>query len=248
MKGGSRSSDGSGARRVTMSNKIVPIPQDVEHTWKMEVAPGFFRASSPRFGTLTFGLRPEGPSAVGWAWKEIGGGGVNIVPYVVIEGLLYIGMIYEKRPMLPTGWGWNIPRGFLEPGSTPLQSARKEWEEEVGSSAERLQQLKGSPQNPNSTFFDISDGSGTQVFGFFTKPEEVEQDDLVLIPDLGNAPAPSFVFVGNRFTPTSKMGEKILACRFFPWWVAATGEDANSSSGFARLLANHRELAKFLDQ
>ena len=214
-----------------MSGLIRPIPSGERNSWEVTVngqvlyGVNEVRISHPKFGTLAFGQRPE--RTQGWIWQEVGGGGMGIVPYLVQEGGLFIGMIQQERHC-QGGLIWNIPRGFLEPSLTHFESAEGEGAEELGIDVgERLQSLFGSPGNPNSTFFDTTaEGSGFHYYSFQVLPEEVE----------GEPP----VFREGLFKPKSTMAERIVDCRFFPWTMAATVSEQFSNVGVARLIAHHQ--------
>ncbi len=213
-----------------MSELIQPIPTEMKNPWVVAidgnpVQAREIRISNPQFGTLSFGQRPEG--TIGWIWKEVGGGGVGIVPYVVQNARLFIGMINQERPC-QGGMVWNIPRGFLDPKLTHFETAVGESEEELGINVgERLAPLLGLPANSNSTFFDTTDpGAGFNYYFFKVLPEEVEGDPPV--------------FRKSLFRPKSIIAERIVSSRFFPWFEAATVADQFSNVGVARLIAHHQ--------
>ena len=86
-----------------MSKLVKPIPDSIKHDWEFEVDGQPLEArhivmSNSKFGTLSFGLRPE--DTIGWMWREISSGGQGIVAYVVIQSKLYIGLIKEMRHTL----------------------------------------------------------------------------------------------------------------------------------------------------
>lgn len=191
-----------------------------------------FRASGP-LGVLSWGLRPE--KTVGWLWQESGGGGVGIMLYSVIRNKLYVGLIKEVRPNMDSHPVWNMPRGFLKPGDSPLVGAVTELQEEVGfpKAEERLERL-AEKVNPNSAFWVTLQG-GFCYFSFPVSPKELDLDVT-----------PPYPFRTGLFNPTSRLGEKILDCAFFPWTTAAQSACNFTSAGVARLLAMKPELFKFL--
>ena len=224
-----------------MSKLVRPIPDGNQQGWKVEVnglqvAASHVRVSHPKFGTLSWGQRPE--SSVGWMWEEVGGGGHGVVPFCVIDEMLFIGLVRQERQTMPSGWAWNIPRGFLDPGQTHLAGAQAELAEEVGylSPQERLFELEADPASSNSTFFDVSGGGGFVWFGL-----EILPGELVKCASGEH----EFKF-REVIQPQSMMGERITACRFFPWKTAATCGDMFSNAGVARLLINRLKLIKFL--
>lgn len=115
---------------------------------------------NPKYGTIAAGQTPGGYDS--WAFHEIGGGGSVSVPYTIINGKLFIGVVAEKRPNLG-GIVLNVPRGFL----TKLQgavekasdAAKRELQEETGLSAEEILGNQKSLHrdsagvNMNSAFF-----------------------------------------------------------------------------------------------
>ena len=225
-----------------MSKLVTSIPDGDQRGWTVKingapVAASHVRISNPRFGDLSWGQRPEG--SVGWMWEEIGGGGHGIVPWCLAGGSLSIGMVKQERDAMPTGWTWNIPRGFLDPGSTHLEGAQNEMAEETGYSApkERFLQLEREPANPNSTFFDTSRGGGFVFFGFQVLPYEVVSCD---------DPPNTRRFRDDSIRAKTNMGERILTCRFFPWRVVATTGDMFSNAGVARLVATVEGIKNYL--
>ncbi len=225
-----------------MSDRVTPASPDAVRAagWLVsvngEIFPGARHVSieNERFGTLSFGRRPEG--TIGWGWKEVGGGGVGIVPYSVFEGKLVIGLILQDRHFMSGGQASNIPRGFLDLAKTHFETATREFTEEVGWKAphERLESLDGSPANSNSTFFDTTDGGGFRYFCFEAYSLELERT------------LDGVVFKAGLIKPVSAITERILGCSFVPWEVAATVADNFSNAGVARLLASKRELLQYL--
>lgn len=225
-----------------MSDLITKIPEDTRHEWVVTVDDEVIsnvrivRIVNPRFGSLQFGKRPEGPSAIGWIWKEIGGGGVGVVPFFVAADVLYVGMVKQERHC-QGGLVWNIPRGFLDPGLTHIESAVAETSEELGLNAsERLIPLQGESSNSNSTFFDTSDtGAGFRYYGLRIHSKEVDM-----------AVGPPYPFKEGSIRPLSTMGERIVSARFFLWSYAAQVGDQFSNTGAARLIARFSHLARFI--
>jgi len=191
-------------------------------------------AAHRNFGTLSWGLRPEG--TVGWVWKEIGGGGVGTIPYVIVKSRLMIGLIQQERATMPGAVAWNIPRGFLEPGLTHFESATRETDEELGVKELNggLKELRGEPANSNSTFFDTRAGNG---FRYFSLP--VPQSLLDLAPQ-------NPVFRLGLFSPKSGAAERIIQCQFVPWRRAASIADIFSNAGVARLIASNDWLLQYV--
>lgn len=239
-----------------MSELIGKILENTKNPWIVSISKNargdIDRAEfhNPKFGTLTFGLRPEGKENIGWMWKEVGEGGVGIIPYAVIEAKLFIGLISQERHTLG-GASWNIPRGFFDPTKTHFESALQELSEETGyqNPGKRFCELKGEPANCNSTFFDTSSGGGFRYYGLEINPDqELERfHDFVDIgpDDLVTNIYPTYKFVKGIFKPTSTMGERITGCLFFPWEKAATVNDLFSNA-IGRLLVTVPKLKSYL--
>lgn len=123
-----------------------------------------------------YGQGPQGYDQ--WAIREPNGGGSVTVPYVVIDGELYVGAISQLRPFA----GRKITeasRGFSLPNELHIDTAKREFGEETGaheSLSSRIHVLEGRPVNPNNTFYIASPtkGEGVRIFGLPIKPEEVE--------------------------------------------------------------------------
>ena len=236
-----------------MSNLIKPIPDGTRHDWTIEVDGKavdvkYVVFNNPKFGKLSFGRRPEG--TIGWIWHEASGGGQGVVPYAVINNCLHIGLINENRPTL-SGFSWNIPRGFINPGETHLESARNEINEEIGNLPElELEKLDGAPSNPNSTFFDTSkNGEGFVFFGLKIPADMlVKRENLLTAWDITcyNPSDVFYEFKDRSIKPISKIGEKIVACLFVPWYYASMVPDTFSGMGTLKLLATKINLVDYL--
>jgi hypothetical protein len=216
-----------------------PISPSEEHGWHTTINGRWaevseFITTHPKLGTLSWGSRPEG--TVGWFWKEIGGGGVGTIPFAILENSLSIGLVREARATSPSGYAWNIPRGFLDPNATHFLSAKREIAEEVGPdlATTGLEELGGEPSNCNSTFFDTRAGG----FRFFC---------LEIPATLLEATVPNPRLRPGLFQPLSRPAEKILECRFFNWREAVKMPDGFTSSGVARLLAQRTDLLQFIN-
>lgn len=122
--------------------------------WKLEHNAHHWVCSSPKFGSVEYAVvadkndnpvydRPiyrEAPHVITVPWGR-GGGGL---------GRILIGLILEER-VHGGGKFWGVPRGFMNPGETPDQAARREAGEEAGASVVRSSILLGR-LNPNPTF------------------------------------------------------------------------------------------------
>lgn len=113
-----------------------------------------------------------------WVIREPNGGGSVIVPYLWIEGELYVGANGQNRS-LTGGLVTEVPRGFSLPNESHEETARREFQEETGvvdSLAQRVKPLAGKPINPNSAYFQANPrkGEGVKLFGVQIKQDEVE--------------------------------------------------------------------------
>lgn len=185
------------------------------------------------FGHLTYGKSPAGPYDQ-WAFHEANGGGSVVLPYAVVEGKTYIGLLQEGRPLQTAeGKVWNMPRGFAEAGRSYLEVALAELSEEVGVVPEesRMRLLAGDPVNPNSAFFETwgikSDGEpeGVRLF-VYDATGLVEKSD-------GDA----YQFRG-AVNPRPGLGEKIFKCVFLPINVAGRVGDAMTLACLGRFLCD----------
>jgi hypothetical protein len=138
---------------------------------------------------ISYGERVEGFD--GPEIRETGGGGSVTVPFMLIDGGIYIGMVTQHR----SGVGGEIaevPRGFLNPVGPDgkpedhLSGAARETTEEVGpldSIRSRLISLRRGV-NPNTTFFNTTgtdqegEPNGVAFYGLQVMPEEVEQYEV----------------------------------------------------------------------
>ncbi len=197
---------------------------------------------SSQYGVLRYGMTPGGYD--GWSFHEVGGGGTVILPYAVVNGQPYVGLLHEKRHN-QGGMVWNCPRGFLNSATeNHFEAAQRELAEELFTehsldvTKTKVEPLDGEPGNCNSAFFETpSAGEGLKYFAAKFHPA-VLQDD-------GNG---GYVFKTGFLQPDSKldaaqkgMGEKILKSRFVHWKEAARVSDLFTNAAVARLLA---KLAK----
>lgn len=123
-----------------------------------------------------YGQGPDGYDQ--WAIREPNGGGSVTVPYVVIDGELYVGAISQFRRF--TGRKiTEVSRGFSLPDETHDETSSRELGEETGaheSLSSRRYPLDGKNVNPNSTFFiaNPNKGEGVKFFALQMRPDEVE--------------------------------------------------------------------------
>jgi ADP-ribose pyrophosphatase YjhB (NUDIX family) len=186
---------------------------------------------SPRFGTLTYGQTAAGHD--GWTFREVGGGGGVVVPWLLRAGRLHVGVVLQYRPN-QGGRVWNVPRGFVDPGESHLLAARREFEEEtsVPVGARALTLLEGEPANPNSAFFETPDRDlGVRFYALALREDDVAERDgeivfaLALETHGGSAEAQRTV-------------ERIRGARFLEWTAVARLGDMFSVAAVARLLAH----------
>ena len=218
--------------------------------WKLEINGSQFQEPVENFRLFNtsmgvevlYGQRPEGYD--GPVIKEPGGGGAVTIPYYIHEGNLYIGVVEEARPTCTDGTTemvLNVPRGFLTPGETHFETAKRELAEEAGYQPleKRIVQLNGEPLNPNSTFFVTGKDKGVKMYGVQVYDFEVSMakstDDLV---------EREFQFDKNVITPTSRMGERIGGSKFIHWTKAASQIDMFTVAGVARILATTQSSTK----
>lgn len=191
---------------------------------------------NPSFGTWAYGKTAGGWD--GWAFHEIGGGGSVIVPHVTIEGMIYIGVVEQKRD-LQGGMVYNLPRGFVEPGESHLQAAKREGGEELGidSAKLKLTHLQADPGNPNSAFFETLDEPGVQCYGFAVDPAWLERRED------GNYRFKAGLLQTDADAKAKKMGELILGSVFLPFYRASKLGDHFTPTGMARLFGHMLEEA-----
>lgn len=186
----------------------------------------------PDFASVQVGLRPEGYP--GFVIAENGGGGSVIVPYALIDGELYIGMVQQARVLQSKVPIWNVPRGFLRQGESPLAAAIREQDEEFGfTNAElRILPIPGVGANPNSAFYVTVDTPGVTYTAF-----RMFDDELELVADESVGDLRVFAIKEGLAEATDKAGEGILQSRFFHWTIPAQVGDMFSNSGTVRLQA-----------
>ncbi|MDO8590550.1 MAG: NUDIX hydrolase, partial [bacterium] len=130
--------------------KVTAIPADKKRGWAVSVNGEesdikIFEISS-RFGTLTYGLRPEGYD--GWAFREAGGGGDVTLPFSFTpDGELLIGLLLESRANMGDQPVWCVIGGFIDAGETHEMAQAREAVEEAGIDARKAQILPGLPTN-----------------------------------------------------------------------------------------------------
>lgn len=241
---------GSNGQEYRVSSISKDPEVQAKRGWKLEVNGKEFEAPvenvrlfNSRMGVeVQYGQRPEGYD--GFVLKEPGGGGAVTIPYYVQEGNVYIGVVEEARPTCTDGTSemvLNVPRGFLNPGETHFETAKRELAEEAGYQPleKRIVQLNGEALNPNSTFFVTGKDKGVRMFGVQVHDFEVSMakssDDLV---------EREFQFDKEIIKPTSRMGERIGRSKFIHWTKAASQIDMFTAAGVARILATTQSSSK----
>lgn len=166
---------------------LKPVPDSSKAGWKLEITDNegnknpieasALKATQTKMGVeVSYGQGPDGYDQ--WVVKEPNGGGSVIIPYLRINGELYVGANRQKRS-LTGGLVTEVPRGFSLPNETHEETAKREFQEETGvikPLAERVESLAGKPTNANSTFFQANPrkGEGVKLFGVKIEPSEVE--------------------------------------------------------------------------
>lgn len=173
-----------------MKFEVTPIPLGKKRGWQVKIdgQPAEdvekIEVVSERFGTLSYGLRPEGYD--GWAFKENGGGGAVTLPYTKMkDGTLFVGLIAEDRPNMG-GKRLCIIGGFVNPGEKHEAAQVREAAHEADLNSVEAFELRGHPVNSNRAFFvaDPADGEGVRAFAVEIPPEFVavviDHDDPAL--------------------------------------------------------------------
>jgi len=187
----------------------------------------------PRLGTLTYGETPLGYDS--WSFRENGGGGSVILPFIVANDEVFVGVVRQMRPN-QGGEVWNLPRGFLDPGEDRALSAARELTEEVGLPVQAADvfPLPGQPGNPNSAFFETwAEGEGVTFFG-------VKVDAALTVRADDGFRFKSEVLDESPLAQRSRLAEAIGEALFIPWYDAAQLGDLFTNAAVARLLVHLR--------
>lgn len=190
------------------------------------------RVVQERMGiSLEYGKTPAGYD--GLSLEETGGGGAVIVPFVNIAGEVYVGLVEENRPFAG-GIVLNVPRGFLTPGETHFQTAKRELTEETGYQPveERIVLLSGEPMNPNSTFFV------TQTPDKGVKPYKVgiDEREVKLATDSEDPTGKVYEFNQDVLRSVSRTGERVMKSKFYHWTKALRVRDMFTVAAVGRLI------------
>jgi 8-oxo-dGTP pyrophosphatase MutT (NUDIX family) len=215
-----------------MKTLITDIPKGQKRGWIVSVNDEVIedvrslRIESPH-GKWYYGMTPGGWDGV--AVHEPGGGGSVSVPFAMVKGQLWLGMVEQVRPY-QGGPVLNLPRGYMDPGKNHFETVVQELEEEARLSASDVTiiPLPGAPCNPNSAVF-VTTGSDEGVHFYAVEISErllefdEESGEPRLRPDV--------------LMPKTKQAEQICQSRFVPWSQAMESSDMFTVAGAGRLRA-----------
>lgn len=209
-----------------MSFDMKGVPSEKVPGWEVKIDGEVRRVGlvevSSKFGTLTYGLRPEGYDS--WVFRETGGGGAVTLPYAMApDGSLLVGLLLEKRPNMGEVSAWCVIGGFVNPNESHVAAQTREGTEESGLDTAQAGQLPGLGTNSNRAFF-VADATteGVKAYGLIVPFGSLEPE--------GN---------GFKLKPDTQMldPKKVANVRFFPWKDAVRlTADALARSAIAQLL------------
>ena len=219
---------------------IRPISDQSERRWTVTLDGlpvqhvTLLKIEHPRFGTLAYGVTPTGYD--GWSFHEVGGGGAVVVPFVILDGDVYVAVVKQVRHN-QGGPVWNVPRGFIEPGENHANAARRELVEETGyqRGPMNLEALEGDPANPNSAFFETSNPEeGVKFFALEAPAADVQHA------------GEEIVFQSRALSPDTapRYAEMIAEARFIHWTSAARLGDMFTVAAVSRLLAHLHDAGR----
>ncbi|OGG58880.1 hypothetical protein A2765_00675 [Candidatus Kaiserbacteria bacterium RIFCSPHIGHO2_01_FULL_56_24] len=211
--------------------EIKPIPAETKRGWKVlidgaEIKPAHISLESG-FGTLEYGLRPEGYD--GWTFKEKNGGGSILIPYSRIDGDIIVGLIEERRLNIGETPVLCAIGGFVDPHESHRDAQIREAREETGLDSSEAKRLEGLPANTNRSFFvtDPSLDEGVDAYSLYVPQERLRKTSDGTWQFGDDAPDPDVMI------------EKRHAVRFLPWREAIRRTpDAIARAGIAQLLAD----------
>lgn len=229
-----------------MNELVKPIPENLPRGWEIQtqngqngqpeiISPNELVANQTKMGTeIRYGERPEGYD--GFVIKEPNGGGAVTIPYLFVNGELYVGAQQQKR-VTTGGLVTEVPRGFSLPHEEHDQTAKREFEEETGvtaSLADRIKPLPGKPINPNTAYFqaNLHKGEGVKLFGIEFKADEVQ-----LRRDSKDPERRVYTFTPDIQGDIKEKNEKIKpeGIRFFHADMLKNTPDAFTLAALARL-------------
>lgn len=224
-----------------LTKNVTPLTEEeqAKRGWKLTVngteVPGVSSAKLTQEKmniVVEYGKTPEGYDGI--TIEEAGGGGSVIIPSVVIDGQLYIGVVEENRPKAG-GKQFNVPRGFLDPGETHFAAAKRELAEESGYTPmeDRIQDIGGEPMNPNSTFF-VTKGSDKGVKPFAV---QVRQDEVRKVQSENDNPIDRvYEFNPDVIQGVTPAGKKVMNSKFIHWTKAMGLKDMFTVAAVGRLV------------
>lgn len=168
-----------------MNFQMKPVPTEKKAGWdvsaeKDETGRIVSVVMKSKYGTVTYGERPEGFD--GWVFEESGGGGAVTLPFFKKDGKLYVGLLKESRLNMG-GETLCIMGGFVDPGESHDQAQVREADEESDLKTEKAAELPGLPMNSNRLFFvaDPKKGEGIHAYALGIHKDMVEERDGLIV-------------------------------------------------------------------
>lgn len=194
--------------------------------------------SNPRKPTLALeagGMNDGRYPYDGLRFVELGGGGVALVPYLIVADELWIATTRQSRLFLGEAQPGLI-RGYKPPKVAADQHVLEEAVQEFGRSILAGGQpfpLLGLPVNSASHIIDTrplpnEPNPGGYMFG------------VPLAPDCIDLTSDGPVLKDSIFEPSDKL-ESLFKGRILPWWEAVRCRDGVLPTGVARLMSTLRE-------
>jgi 8-oxo-dGTP pyrophosphatase MutT (NUDIX family) len=185
---------------------------------------------------VRYGMRAEGFDGV-LLHKPKGGGSASF-PFVIWKNDLWIGLIEEQRYNMG-GKILSASGGYVDHGETHIETAQREFEEEVGVKTSSLKMIDlNQIAEPTNTDVGIADTSrlreGVHYYALEFLPRHVysNMDKERNIPILS--------FRKELLDPNRKDygHEKIFGCNFYHWKFASTRAYIHCGAMFSRLLVH----------
>lgn len=149
--------------------EVKDIPMGRERGWKVLINGEEHRVKkveiTSKYGTLTYGLRPEGYD--GLTLHVPGGGGSVTLPYTVSPyGELLVALVHEQRDNLSDKPVWCAIGGFVDPGESHSDAQVRKTAEEAGLDSVTASPFTGPPIVADRLFFvaDILAGEGNHLY------------------------------------------------------------------------------------